>query len=187
MDLPDREKLKASALMAGYLKDCVVRKEPTTPTDMAGELAGLVAALTSVSLEVREAAKVRVRELARIGGWQLEASTKKVTAKAISKGQQKKTGEPTPKRPFRWSIPEEERLYTAWGASDSERDGPTILRLAESFLRSPLAIIIRLYQLGAFGIEKGDELCRAVGAVRLLSECEAQRDNPSPAPIPSSR
>lgn len=185
MDHSNLDDLKATALVAGYLKDCVANKRAADLQDAAGEFARLLAQLTSTDNLTRERAKTRVRELAVAGGWRPEKAASKTKAKAAPSTSGKETGAPAKKAPGRWTVPEEERLYTAWISPNSKRDGEAVKRLSDTTGRSPLAIIIRLYQLGAYGLEKGDDLCRAVGAVKLLSECEAQRGDPLPAPIPA--
>lgn len=179
----DLDDLKATALVAGYLKDCVVNKRAANLQDATGEFARLLAKLTDTDKLKRDWAKARVRELAIAGGWRPEKAAPKAKQKAISSTTGREASTPTKKVPGRWTVEEEERLYTAWISPDSKRDGEAVKRLSETTGRSPLAIIIRLYQLGAYGLEKGDDLCRSVDAVRLLTECEAQHGNARPAPI----
>lgn len=177
MDQPNLADLKATALIAGYLKDCVANKRTANLQDAASEFARLLANITSTESLARERAKARVRELAISGGWIPEKVEPKAKVKPVSSATGKEAGTPAKKAAGRWTIAEEERLYSAWIAPDSRRDGEAVKRLSETTGRSPLALIIRLYQLGAYGLDKGDDLCRAVGAVRLLSECEGQRNS----------
>lgn len=183
MDHPNHDDLKATALIAGYLKACVTNKRVANLQDAAGEFALLLANLTCIDNLKRERAKARVRELAIAGGWKPEKAIPKKKEKIPPSTTGKETVAPTKKTAGRWTVQEEERLYTDWISPDSKRDGEAVKRLSETAGRSPLAIIIRLYQLGAYGLEKGDDLCRAVNAVRLLTECEAQHGNARPAPI----
>lgn len=172
----NNERAKGAAIIAGYLKQSVERGIPGTLSDAAGDFATLIAALTSPVSEIRKTAKETVRSYALAGSWKAQVPAKAKTEPKNQAVKPKETEEKAAKKPFRWTREEEEKLLTTWN-KDQARDADTVRRISEEFRRSHLAVIIRLYQMGGIGMDKGDDLCRLIGTAKLLSECEAASSN----------
>jgi len=77
---------------------------------------------------------------------------------------------PTKSRHGTWSMKEKMRVANAWSSQNSSRDAMMIRNISEETGRSPLAIIIRLYQERNISIAEGDALCRELDTKILLSE-----------------
>lgn len=166
MTTPDDIPIKATAILAGQLADQVRRKCASGRMDEAAqEFAELLSALTSRDAPARKAAKTRVNELARLGQWKPSVGSAKAGTAA--------NGDPTlpvKKRSGTWSDMDVAMILGSWNEPDAPRNAEHVRSLCELMGRSPLALIIRLYQHDAITLDAGDALCRETGATRLLSE-----------------
>lgn len=61
-----KEQVKATAILVGYIRECAMSGKPDDP---AREFADLLAQVTSTNKKIRDAAKSRIKEIARKGGW----------------------------------------------------------------------------------------------------------------------
>jgi hypothetical protein len=168
-DTPTETICKATAILSGLLKEQVIQKQATgTMLDTVQALAHLLASVTSTEVAIRRAAKKRIRILAAEGGWFHDQTrpTKPKTAKPeeISAG----SAPAIKNKSGTWSDAEKELVRSRWASS--MKDAEVIQQLHEESGRTPLAIIIRLYQEGLISIETGDGLCDASGASRKLSD-----------------
>lgn len=160
---------KATAILAGLLKEQVLQQQATgSMLDTVQTLTHLLAGVTSTDVLIRREAKKRIRSLAAEGGW--------IHVRAIRDGTESTSSaevsaEPAPaikKRSGTWSNAEKELVRSRWASS--MKDEAVIHQLRKESGRTPLALIIRLYQDDLIHLDEGDRLCRACGASRLLSE-----------------
>lgn len=166
MATSDDISIKATAILAGQLADQVRRKRASGRMDEAAqEFAELLSALTSNDALARKAAKTRANELARLGQWKPPAGSTK--AAMTAKGDPIL---PAKKRLGTWSDKDIAMVLGSWNEPDAPRNAEHVKSLCELTGRSPLALIIRLYQHDSITLDAGDALCRETGATRLLSE-----------------
>lgn len=160
---------KSTAILAGFLKEQVVAGQGHVRIQDAAEpFALLLSMLTDSDKAVRAAAKCRVKTLAANGGWlapiKPRANSPKSTL-ACAEGK-----ETTRKRSGSWSDLEKAQVAGKWSAPASTHDAECIKTICEETGRSPLAVIIRLFQEGMISVLEADGLCLTSGASRRLSE-----------------
>lgn len=163
---------KATAILSGVLKEQVIQRQTTgTMLDTVQVLAHLLAGVTSTEIVIRRAAKKRIRTLAAEGGW-FHDRAKWGRAESTIPVEISAESAPSIKRKSgTWSAAEKELIRSRW--SSSMKDAASIQQLCEISGRTPLAIVIRLYQEGLISVGAGDVLCEACGASRKLSETNA--------------
>jgi hypothetical protein len=160
---------KATAILAGLLKEQVMQKQATgTMIDTVQALTHLLAGVTSTDAVIRRTAKKRIRTLAAEGGWFHVRAKREGTEFTMPV---EDSAEPAPaikKKSGTWSDADKELVRSRWASS--MKDAAVIHQLRVESGRTPLAIIIRLYQEDLILLDEGDRLCLACGASRLLSE-----------------
>lgn len=179
--------LKARALIAGFLRESVVQARTTGNLhDAAVEFAALLAMVTASDTRQRAAAKRRIKELATIGGWTLAspadggaplAAPEAAAAPVTTASTPTAAHVPAPKRRTgTWTNEEKALVTTCWETPDYSRDHHGVASLCAQTGRTPLAMIIRLFQQDLITVEQGDTLARDMGLDRLLSETNVFRD-----------
>lgn len=163
---------KAVAILAGYLNKSASGKDnDALLKDAAPEFARLLALITCSKKSLRDSAKQSIRDYASAGGWNLQPqeTVEDVPAIHVPADLRKK------RRGGKWRIEDQATLTDTWNNPDSKKNGYAIQRLSESLGRTPLALIIRLYQMGMISVATGDALCADSGAPILLSETNVVR------------
>jgi len=125
---PAKDAQKATAILAGYLKEASATGRTGNLASAAEEFALLVVQLSSKALDTRKAAKQRVHALATAGGW---SPSSKVEAAMHG---------------IAWSRHDDEALKRAWETEQTA----TAAALGQRFGRSTGAIIARLVHIGLF-------------------------------------
>lgn len=125
--------IKATAILVGYTSEFALAGKGYDP---AKDFADLLARITSSSPKIREEAKERIRELARRGGYYLDAAK-----------QPEKASRPVdprfPNQGKAWPKDDADRLRALWD------DGHTLDSLAPQFGRTVSALCARLAHDGA--------------------------------------
>lgn len=167
--------LKAVAIVTGALANSAasVPKEDAY-RELALTFASLLSQLTCPDRSTRESAKRTIREHASAGGWPTGHPGNSVDdtnqAKAHTDG-----GKPARSAPRRWSPDEVMRVIDSWTDERTEGTSADVLRISESLRRTPLAIIIRLWQEGMISLDQGDNLCELCRTPRKLSTINVKK------------
>ncbi len=168
---PCGDEAKATAILAGYLREGVVsRSESSKLQDAALEFSRLLAMITAPKKTTRDVARKRVRALATFGGWVIHSTSKRV--KTLSPDNSVPPAITQRKGVGTWSAKEKALILQEWQALDFSRDGQGVLHLCKLTGRSPLAIVIRLFRDRVITLDEGDALCRASGAAIPLSKAK---------------
>ena len=169
---------KSTAILAGFLKEQVVAGQGHVRIQDAAEpFALLLSMLTDSDKAVRAAAKCRVKTLAVNGGWLAPIKPRANSPKSNLACVEGK--ETTRKRSGSWSDLEKTQVVGKWSDPASKHDAECIKTICEETGRSPLAVIIRLFQEGMISVPEADGLCLTTGASRRLSETNVVLPQPA--------
>lgn len=167
---------KAEAIVSGYSRR--VSSDTSNPVlidSAASEFAKLLALITSPLKSERDRAKKVIREYAVDGGWHFGPVS---NAPDGNGGAEHPKLLPEKTRTIRWRkwLDEDQRLLLeTWTGSESTRDAASLSKLSSVLERTPLALVIRLYQAGLLTVAWGDSLCLEAGTPILLSETNVAR------------
>lgn len=160
---------KSAAILAGYWS--TVASNSGMSSDAAVEFSRLLALITSPRKAERDQAKIEIRNFAEKGGWKntSKASVSQLTA-TTDDDSEKHPAAKRPNRWRRWTDEEQERLLNYWSASDCTRDEKALKQVSDLIIRSPLAVVCRLFKIGLISVDQGNALCISANTSVLLSE-----------------
>lgn len=137
-----KEQVKATAILVGYIRECAMSGKPDDP---AREFADLLAQVTSTNKKIRDAAKSRIKEIARKGGWDPDYGKTKEIDRIGTEQRPRHVDPKFPNRGKRWEESDAEKLSVYWNA------GRTLDSIVPDLGRTAGALCAKLAEGGLHG------------------------------------